>query len=142
MTKRIQMSRQAPWRDDNPDAVIITRPLSYLSNPFRVYEHCKGKQGDWGVEDTGRFRREMGHGWTKLGAVKAAVSLYQRVFDEEFPPGSTIRLHIALSLHEKDLACWCPLDMPCHGDYLLEVGREWQAYVDNHEASEETKTAV
>jgi hypothetical protein len=21
----------------------------------------------------------------------------------------------------RDLACWCPLDQPCHGDVLLEL---------------------
>lgn len=24
----------------------------------------------------------------------------------------------------KDLACWCPLDVPCHADVLLELARE------------------
>jgi len=24
-------------------------------------------------------------------------------------------------LRGKDLACWCPLDQPCHADILLEV---------------------
>ena len=24
-------------------------------------------------------------------------------------------------LHGKDLACWCPLDQPCHADVLLEL---------------------
>lgn len=24
-------------------------------------------------------------------------------------------------LHGKDLACWCPLDQPCHADVLLEI---------------------
>jgi hypothetical protein len=24
-------------------------------------------------------------------------------------------------LRGKDLACWCPLDLPCHGDVLLEL---------------------
>lgn len=24
-------------------------------------------------------------------------------------------------LRGKDLACWCPLDRPCHADYLLEL---------------------
>lgn len=24
-------------------------------------------------------------------------------------------------LHGKDLACWCPLDHPCHADVLLEL---------------------
>src|SRR5450756_1357146 len=32
--KRIQMSRQHPWRADNPDAVIVARP-SRWGNPFR-----------------------------------------------------------------------------------------------------------
>lgn len=31
--KRIQMSRQNPWRDANPDAVIVSRP-SRWGNPF------------------------------------------------------------------------------------------------------------
>lgn len=25
------------------------------------------------------------------------------------------------SLRGKDLACWCPLDQPCHADILLEI---------------------
>lgn len=25
------------------------------------------------------------------------------------------------ALRGKDLACWCPLDQPCHADVLLEV---------------------
>lgn len=28
---------------------------------------------------------------------------------------------IRADLHGKDLACWCPLDQPCHADVLLEV---------------------
>jgi len=25
------------------------------------------------------------------------------------------------SLHDKDLACWCALDQPCHADVLLRI---------------------
>lgn len=25
------------------------------------------------------------------------------------------------ALRGKDLACWCPLDQPCHADVLLEI---------------------
>ena len=25
------------------------------------------------------------------------------------------------ALHGRDLACWCPLDQPCHADVLLEL---------------------
>ena len=27
----------------------------------------------------------------------------------------------ATALRGRDLACWCPLDMPCHADVLLEM---------------------
>lgn len=27
-------------------------------------------------------------------------------------------------LRGKDLACWCPLDQPCHADVLLEIANE------------------
>jgi len=27
----------------------------------------------------------------------------------------------ARELRGKDLACWCPLDQPCHADVLLEL---------------------
>ncbi len=29
-----------------------------------------------------------------------------------------------LQLRGKDLACWCPLDQPCHADALLEIANE------------------
>ena len=27
-------------------------------------------------------------------------------------------------LNGKDLACWCPLDQPCHADVLLKIANE------------------
>lgn len=32
---------------------------------------------------------------------------------ENFPPIANLR--------GKDLACWCPLDQPCHADVLLRI---------------------
>lgn len=29
--------------------------------------------------------------------------------------------YIREQLHGRDLACWCPLDRPCHADVLLEI---------------------
>jgi hypothetical protein len=120
MPNRIQMSRQRPWRHEHPDAVIVARP-SALGNPFRVYRHCKGPNGDWGVEDTGRLGTPMGHGWTKVGATKHAVAAYARLIDEQYPPGSSARYALVASLAGRDLACWCPLDQPCHADVLIEL---------------------
>ncbi len=28
------------------------------------------------------------------------------------------------ALRGKNLACWCPLDMPCHADVLLEIANQ------------------
>ncbi|MGC7247308.1 DUF4326 domain-containing protein, partial [Mycobacteroides abscessus] len=41
---------------------------------------------------------------------RAAARQYVGVFD-------TIRRE----LRGHDLACWCPLDQPCHADVLLEI---------------------
>lgn len=35
--------------------------------------------------------------------------------------GGTVYMDIKRALHGKDLACWCPLDQPCHADVLIEV---------------------
>ena len=34
-------------------------------------------------------------------------------------------------LKGKDLACWCPLDKPCHADFLLEIANERES-LDKH----------
>lgn len=120
MPKRIQMSRQKPWRVEHPDAVIVARP-SVWGNPFRVYRHCAGPGGDWGVEDTGRLGAAIGHGWTRLGAVKAAVEAYRALVEERFPEGSVGRASMVALLGGRDLACWCPLGQPCHADVLLDL---------------------
>jgi len=31
---------------------------------------------------------------------------------------------VHLELRGKDLACWCPLDEPCHADVLLEMANK------------------
>ena len=104
MAKRIQMSRQHPWRAENPGAVIVARGTS-LGNPFRVYQHCKGADGDWGVQDTGRFNAPIAHGWTKLGAIKFAIGCYEKALDEVYPPGSIMRAVLVMNLKGHDLAC-------------------------------------
>ena len=44
---------------------------------------------------------------------------------------SVFAVHVAMGLggdpedlRGKDLACWCPLDQPCHADVLLKVANE------------------
>ncbi len=115
--KRIQMSRQHAWRAENAGAIIVARGVSSLGNPFRIYQHCKpGKledgtrhQGDWGIEDSGRFNHSFLHGYTKLGAARMACTMYRQELDKVFVPGSLARLILINELAGHDLACWCPI---------------------------------
>jgi len=94
---RIQMSRQRPWRAENPDAVIVARPSKW-GNPWVI------------LTPDGRA---------------LAVQRFRDLFssDEEartafaYPHRDEIREALA----GRDLACWCPLDQPCHADVLLEL---------------------
>lgn len=111
MPTRIQMTRQKPWRAEHPDAVIVARPSKW-GNPFRI--------GDASVPDaaeaTRRFRAsvigfESNGSWCKPQA----------------HPDSRIGKIIAdapKELRGRDLACWCPLDQPCHADVLLELANK------------------
>ena len=47
------------------------------------------------------------------------VWLYRRYL--ETPDGATLLREARRELRGKDLACWCPLDQPCHADVLLEI---------------------
>jgi hypothetical protein len=115
--RRVQMSRQRPWRAAHPDAVIVARP-SRWGNPYQVVRHraesgCEG----WAVEDvrTGRMLRRYPH---HSQAVDYAIGKFR----------SDIIPTLDLApLAGSDLACWCPLvdatgnRAPCHADVLLDL---------------------
>ena len=96
MPKRIQMSRHKPWRQDHPDAVIVARPSEW-GNRYRV--------GDKYLTPA--------MGYAKVRDRQHAVDLFAK---HQAP-----RMHDVAKLRGKDLACWCPLDQPCHADVLLEL---------------------
>ncbi len=75
-----------------PGTINVARPTAW-GNPFRV--------GD----------RIDGHGVVRDRA--EAVALYV----ERVPAAPEGRRYEELRGH--DLACWCPLDGPCHADVLL-----------------------
>ena len=86
------MSRRKGWRLP-ADAVNVARP-GVWGNPFRI--------GDVVDESTVIADRDE------------AVRLYRdRVAGP--PAGRSYE-----ELRGRDLACWCPLDGPCHADVLLE----------------------
>jgi hypothetical protein len=150
MPKRIQMTRQRPWRHEHPDAVIVARPGPW-GNPFRVGEtqlrspRIDGREG-WEIEDrlhkTSGTREPFHHSdytlredgskryrvtWHDVrdATLDECVALYREYVTGEhdlldWRPRPRIDA-IRAALAGRDLACWCPLDQPCHADVLLAL---------------------
>ena len=113
MPKRIQMSRQHPWRADNPDAVIIARPSKW-GNPYAVRPVSKRGPfdvyvGDWFCGQATDLQR----------AREIAVERFRYAIGQSFHGLDIAQARAELA--GRDLACWCPLDQPCHADVLLEL---------------------
>ena len=123
--KRIQMSRQHPWRADHVDAVIVARP-SRWGNPFAArIPHGEVLQG----RETRAVLVEQYRRWLVDGAStdEAVASLPLRtpqgdVWVAWMPLVSRPTLReIRAELAGRDLAFWCPLNVPCHADVLLAL---------------------
>jgi hypothetical protein len=77
-----------------PDAVYVGRPTKW-GNPDPV---------------------------SSFSSAAAAVDQFRRylyVFDND--GARELRAAVKAELRGKDLACWCPLDQPCHADVLLDL---------------------
>lgn len=79
------------------EAIYVGRPTKW-GNPCRVLAP-RDDSGMW--------------------AWKAAVRIYKRMLRSGELPVST--KDVKAELRGKDLACWCPLNQPCHADILLEI---------------------
>ncbi|BEV44739.1 DUF4326 domain-containing protein [Afipia carboxidovorans] len=75
-----------------------------------------GRGSDWGNPHKALTR-------DALGRAHAVIQ-----FRQYCPPKSPLAAAARRILRGKNLACWCPLDQPCHADVLLELA--------NSEASE------
>jgi len=106
MAKRIQRKRTKDWRMPE-GAVYVGRPTKW-GNPYivgRNYadgEHDEIPYDNIDAETAVRWYRE---------AIENGISTAVNLTIEE----------IKNELRGKDLACWCPLDQPCHADVLLEI---------------------
>lgn len=103
--QRIQMRRTKGWRKPR-GAIYVGRPTRW-GNPFVVCDD---------LNDGCEHEFCMPTRW--LAAVKfkhcymAPLSSDPPVPDED---------DIRRTLRDHDLACWCPLDEPCHADVLFEL---------------------
>lgn len=127
--KRIQRKRTRGWRMPE-GAVYVGRPTIY-GNPFRVIKSTCCKTVD--VMDDNGVTYIIDHKWAhekgwedvnRPGAWKWARSESVRLFYDDLVVFGCSRVssdEIRDELAGKDLACWCPLDQPCHADVLLEI---------------------
>ena len=117
MPKRIQMSRQRPWRAEHPDAVIVDRRTKW-GNPWAV---VAVGPSEWQVKIAGESASVLTYP-TKSEAARVAVAFFR--LDLEVSSRPWVRDQSLEELRGRDLACWCPLDQPCHADVLLELANQ------------------
>lgn len=119
---RVQLSRRKGWRMP-PNTVKVDRSTPY-GNPWKRRQHqdaVKLSTGEWmllpvrmsfaGAVD--RFRR-----WMKGEFGRTIGPIDHPLYGLVMCPGEPFK---ASDLRGKNLACWCPLDQPCHADALLEL---------------------
>jgi hypothetical protein len=105
MPTRVRLSRKKGWKLP-PDTVSVARPGRW-GNPFSVAPELA--QGT-----------PVGTRYTAMPTVAEAVAAYRRWVESD-PAGREIARQAQRELRGKNLACWCPLDGPCHAEVLLHI---------------------
>lgn len=122
---RIQRQRIKGWRMP-ANTVYVGRP-SRWGNPFAVkclFDYRRrGGRAAWGVLEARRLgnTKHFTLGFTEThdnvaDARARAVQLYREAIDD-----GRLTVPDLGELRDKTLACWCPIDQPCHADVLLEL---------------------
>jgi|tagenome__1003787_1003787.scaffolds.fasta_scaffold17409368_1 hypothetical protein len=102
MPERIRLRRTKGWRLP-AGAVVVARPSKW-GNP-------------WRIDASGSTPYSVADRATAVARFREFISA---PYDsDEYPP----REQIQDELGGHDLACWCPLDGPCHADVLLEIAK-------------------
>lgn len=122
--KRIQRQRTKGWRMPE-GAVYVGRP-SLWGNPWRPRDFIEWpgvRRADRAEAAVRMYRKELTH-WGLMSEYAYYVSgdLWEQVDAEIAASGArNMEEYAAIVLRGRDLACWCPLDKPCHADVLLEL---------------------
>jgi len=99
MPERVQLSRRRGWR--MPANTVKVDRTTRWGNPYVGGSHLTPEQRGY---VTGLFNEYL-----------------QR--PEQAEEVAAIRAQ----LRGKNLACWCPLDQPCHADVLLQIANDEDA---------------
>lgn len=128
---RVQLSRVKGFRLP-ADTVVVARP-SRWGNPWKVGDPVEIRaMGTMLGSCAGWYNAHDERGYdTAIGTAqritpKLAVELYDDdlrstlAHADEDPHWQDVADALA-ELAGRNLACWCPLDQPCHADVLLEL---------------------
>ncbi|MEJ8654621.1 DUF4326 domain-containing protein [Streptomyces sp. MS1.AVA.3] len=127
---RVQRQRTAGWK--KPDGAVYVGRGSKWGNPYRLgttQVRTPALDGSmW--EQEGRLGKRSGqwHGFVhpdgtvtshlvQDAAPEQVVELYRRWVAGRPGLVDAVREQLA----GRDLMCWCPLEQPCHADWLLDV---------------------
>jgi hypothetical protein len=124
--KHIQIKRTKGWKMPT-NTVYVGRPTNY-GNPFRLttdgwiqYRSTISGLIDpwiiWGLEGFPRGYPDHVTGFNQSDVVE----LYERWILGEYRWMAIAQPPDITPLIGKDLACWCPLDKPCHADVLIKL---------------------
>lgn len=126
--KRIQLRRTKGWRKPE-GAIVVARPSSW-GNPYApILETGTGR---WRI--TGRTPNGLvlldGHEMPdRAAAIIECVRLYRLMIASDAADQCDDPADYFAELRGHDLACWCPLDAPCHADVLLDMANR---YIDEN----------
>lgn len=116
MPQRIQLSRRKGWRKPE-GAVVVARPTRW-GNPFAL--------DIWGRAKSVELFRNTARGIWNPSTLKTVhdgdlqFAYQQHTGWLKHLGGHPLELARS-ELAGRDLACWCPLDQPCHADVLLDL---------------------
>lgn len=120
MPTRIQLRRERGWRKPE-GAIVVARPTRW-GNPVRIadvawhYPRLNNNERQVAQTAVNLFRQLAADGvlslpnWAVGSGPRGPITWTYPSLDE-----------IRAELAGHDLACWCPIDMPCHGSVLLEL---------------------
>lgn len=120
---RVQRKSTKGWR--MPDNTTHVGAGSSWANPFKVGEKYPC------IENVGLSRIGVRFYLGEETVIEDREEAVRRFYDlllpvinrEVLPPYLTVE-DVRAELAGKNLACWCPLDEPCHADVLLEIANQ------------------
>lgn len=105
------------------NTVYVGRPSKW-GNPFRAYSEPKYQMV---VDDRTSTVKDMVLERPTPENQRAMTAKAVELFALHIGPLGLYeidRSELRAELAGKNLACWCPLDQPCHADVLLELANE------------------